>query len=70
MGTDLRLCTTFHLQTDGQSERTMQTLEDMLRACVLDFSDSWDRLMKLMEFLYNKSYYNGIGAATFEAFCG
>ena len=55
---------------NGQSERIVHTLEDMLRACVLDFSDSWDRLVKLMEFLYNNSYHSGISMAPFEALYG
>ena len=55
---------------NGQSERIVQTLEDMIRACVLDFSDSWDRLVKLMEFLYNNNYHSGIGMAPFEALYG
>ena len=51
---------------NGQSERIVQTLEDMLRASVLGFSDSWDRLVKLMEFSYNNSYHSSIGMAPFE----
>lgn len=55
MGTELRFSTAFHPQTDGQSERTIQTLEDMLRACVLDRSTSWDTSLSLIEFTYNNS---------------
>nr|GEW05849.1 hypothetical protein [Tanacetum cinerariifolium] len=50
LGTQLDMSTTYHLQTDGQSERTIQTLEDMLRACVLDFRGSWDVHLSLVEF--------------------
>ncbi|GJR63473.1 putative reverse transcriptase domain-containing protein [Tanacetum coccineum] len=57
-------------QTDGQSERTIQTLEDMLRACVLDFGKGWDRHLPLVEFSYNNSYHTSIKAAPFEALYG
>ena len=53
LGTRLNFSTTFHPQTDGQSERTIQTLEGMLRACVLEFRGSWDEYNALMEFVYN-----------------
>ncbi|GJU07081.1 putative reverse transcriptase domain-containing protein [Tanacetum coccineum] len=67
LGTQLDLSTTYHLQTDGQSERTIQTLEDMLRACVIDFRNGWDNHLPLVEFLYNNSYHTSIKAAPFEA---
>ena len=54
--TRLNFSTTFHPQTDGQSERVIQVLEDMLRGCALDFSGSWDKYIPLMEFSYNNSY--------------
>ncbi|GJU72906.1 putative reverse transcriptase domain-containing protein [Tanacetum coccineum] len=57
LGTQLDMSTTYHPQTDGQSERTIQTLEDMLRACVIDFGKGWDRHLPLVEFLYNNSYH-------------
>ncbi|GJV07087.1 putative reverse transcriptase domain-containing protein [Tanacetum coccineum] len=57
-------------ETDGQSERTIQTLEDMLRACVIDFGSSWDRHLPLVEFSYNNSYHASIKAAPFEALYG
>ncbi|GKE23544.1 putative reverse transcriptase domain-containing protein [Tanacetum coccineum] len=57
-------------KTDGQSERTIQTLEDMLRACVLDFRKGWDRHLPLVEFSYNNSYHTNIKAAPFEALYG
>ncbi|GJW66579.1 putative reverse transcriptase domain-containing protein, partial [Tanacetum coccineum] len=53
--------------TDGQSERTIQTLEDMLRACVIDFGKVWDRHLPLMEFSYNNSYHTSIKVAPFKA---
>ncbi|GKF12354.1 putative reverse transcriptase domain-containing protein, partial [Tanacetum coccineum] len=68
LGTQLDMSIAYHLQTDGQSERTIQTLEDMLRACVLDFGKSWDRHLPLVEFSYNNSYHTSIKAAPFEAF--
>ncbi|GKG19040.1 putative reverse transcriptase domain-containing protein, partial [Tanacetum coccineum] len=61
----------FHPETDGQSERTIhQTLEDMLRACVLDFGKGWDRHLPLVEFSYNNSYHTSIKADPFEALYG
>nr|GEV71090.1 putative reverse transcriptase domain-containing protein [Tanacetum cinerariifolium] len=56
--------------TDGQSERTIQTLEDMLRACVLDFGKGWDRHLPLVKFSYNNSYHTSIEAAPFEELYG
>ena len=70
MGTKLRFSTAYHPQTDGQSERTIQTLEDMLRACVLDFKGNWDRYLPLAEFAYNNSYHASIQMAPFEALYG
>ena len=70
MGTDLKLSTAFHPQTDGQSERTIQTLEDMLRACILDSKGSSLRYLHLVEFSYNNSYQASIGMAPFEALYG
>nr|GEU81660.1 reverse transcriptase domain-containing protein [Tanacetum cinerariifolium] len=57
-------------ETDGQSERTIQTLEDMLRACVMDFRKGWDRHIPLIEFSYNNSYHTSIKASPFEALYG
>nr|GEW02494.1 putative retroelement [Tanacetum cinerariifolium] len=54
------MSTGYHPQTDGQSERTIQTLEDMLRACVLNFEGSWDVHLRLVEFLYNNSYRSSV----------
>ncbi|KAI3698179.1 hypothetical protein L6452_31291 [Arctium lappa] len=69
-GTHVKLSTTYHPQTDGQSERTIQTLEDMLRSCVIDFGGSWDSHLPLVEFAYNNSYHSSIGMAPFEALYG
>ncbi|GJR44696.1 putative reverse transcriptase domain-containing protein [Tanacetum coccineum] len=70
LGTQLDMSTAYHPQTDGQSERTIQTLEDMLRACVIDFGKGWDRHLPLVEFSYNNSYHTSIKAALFEALYG
>ncbi|GJX74515.1 putative reverse transcriptase domain-containing protein [Tanacetum coccineum] len=70
LGTNLDMSTAYHPQTDGQSERTIQTLEDMLRACVIDFGNGWVRHFPLVEFSYNNSYHASIKAAPFEALYG
>ncbi|KAM0052023.1 putative nucleotidyltransferase, Ribonuclease H [Helianthus debilis subsp. tardiflorus] len=70
LGTQLNLSTAYHPQTDGQSERTIQTLEDMLRACVIDFGGNWDSHLPLIEFSYNNSYHASIKMAPFEALYG
>nr|GEZ59096.1 retrotransposon protein, putative, Ty3-gypsy subclass [Tanacetum cinerariifolium] len=70
LGTRLDLCITYHLETDGHSERTIQTLEDMLHACVLDFGKGWDKYLLLVEFSYNNSYHTSIKAAPFKALYG
>ncbi|GJW76940.1 putative reverse transcriptase domain-containing protein [Tanacetum coccineum] len=70
LGTQLNLSTAYHPQTDGQSKRTIQTLEDMLRACVIDFGNGWDNHLPLVEFSYNNSYHTSIKAAPFEALYG
>ncbi|KAD4585465.1 hypothetical protein E3N88_23066 [Mikania micrantha] len=70
LGTQLDMSTAYHQQTDGQSERTIQTLEDMLRACVVDFGNSWETHLPLVEFFYNNSYHTSIKAAPFEALYG
>ncbi|GJY28403.1 putative reverse transcriptase domain-containing protein [Tanacetum coccineum] len=65
------MSTAYHPQTDGQRERTIQILEDMLRAYVIDFGSSWDRhLLPLVEFSYNNSYHASIKAAPYEALYG
>ncbi|GJT51026.1 putative reverse transcriptase domain-containing protein [Tanacetum coccineum] len=70
LGTQLDMSIAYHPQTDGQSERTIQTLEDMLRACMIDFGKGWDRHLPLVEFLYNNSYHTSFKAAQFEALYG
>ncbi|GKC73514.1 putative reverse transcriptase domain-containing protein [Tanacetum coccineum] len=67
LGIRLDKSTAYHPQIDGQSERTIQTLEDMLRACVLDFGGSWDVYFPLVEFSYNNSYHSSVRCAPFEA---
>ncbi|GJS56136.1 putative reverse transcriptase domain-containing protein [Tanacetum coccineum] len=70
LGTNLDMSTTYHPQTDGQSERTIQTLEDMLRACAIDFGKGWVNHLPLVEFSYNNSYHASIKAAPFGALYG
>ncbi|GKB21249.1 putative reverse transcriptase domain-containing protein [Tanacetum coccineum] len=70
LGTQLDMSTSYHPETDGQSERTIQTLEDMLRACVIDFGKGWERHLPLVEFSYNNSYHASIKAAPFEELYG
>nr|GEV61871.1 putative reverse transcriptase domain-containing protein [Tanacetum cinerariifolium] len=67
LGIGLDMSTAYHPQTDGQSERTIQTLEDMLCARVIDFEKGWVNHLSLVEFSYNKSYHASIKAAPFEA---
>nr|GFB46684.1 putative reverse transcriptase domain-containing protein [Tanacetum cinerariifolium] len=70
LGTSLDMSTAYHPETDGQSERTIQTLEDMLRACVIDFGKGWVNHFPLVEFSYNNSYHASIKAASFKALYG
>ena len=70
LGTNLNTSTVYHPQTDGQSERTIQTMEDMLRVCTLDFKGSWDDHLPLVEFSYNNSYHASIGIPPYEALYG
>nr|GEV57646.1 putative reverse transcriptase domain-containing protein [Tanacetum cinerariifolium] len=70
LDTKVNMSTTYHPETDGQSERTIQTLEDMLRACVMDFGGSWDTPLPLVESSYNYSYHKSIKCAPFEALYG
>ncbi|GJU03076.1 putative reverse transcriptase domain-containing protein [Tanacetum coccineum] len=70
LGIDISMSTVYHLETDGQSERTIQTLEDMLRACVIDFGKGWVKHLPLAEFSYNNSYHASIKAAPYEALYG
>ncbi|KAK1421015.1 hypothetical protein QVD17_23053 [Tagetes erecta] len=70
LGTRLLISTAYHPQTDGQSERTIQTLEDMLRACIIDFGGSWDKHLPLAEFSYNNSYHSSIKMPPYEMLYG
>ncbi|GJY14775.1 putative reverse transcriptase domain-containing protein [Tanacetum coccineum] len=70
LGTQLDLSTAYHPETDGQSERTIQTLEDMLRACAIDFGGNWDTHLPLVEFSYNNSYHTSVKCAPFKALYG
>lgn len=70
LDTKLSFSTAYHPWTDGQTERTNQTLEDMLRARVLDFKTKWDEDPPLCEFDYNNSYLSSIGMAPYEALYG
>ncbi|GKA83173.1 putative reverse transcriptase domain-containing protein [Tanacetum coccineum] len=70
LGTSLDMSTVYHLQTDGQSERTIQTLEDMLHACAIDFGKGWVNHLPLVEFSYNNSYHASIKATPFKALYG
>ncbi|GJS85123.1 putative reverse transcriptase domain-containing protein [Tanacetum coccineum] len=70
LGTNLDMSTAYHPQTDGQTKRTIQTLEDMLRACAIDFEKGWVNHLPLVEFSYNNSYHASIKAAPFEALYG
>nr|GEV73578.1 putative reverse transcriptase domain, ribonuclease H-like domain, aspartic peptidase domain protein [Tanacetum cinerariifolium] len=70
LGTDLSMSTAYHSKTDGQSERTIQTLEDMLRACVIDFRKGWVKHLPLAKFFYNNSYHASIKVAPYKALYG
>nr|GFA08378.1 reverse transcriptase domain-containing protein [Tanacetum cinerariifolium] len=70
LGTRLDMSTAYHPKTDGQSERTIHTLEDMLRACVYDFEGSKDQHFPLVDILYNNSYHASIKASPFKALYG
>ncbi|WMV46552.1 hypothetical protein MTR67_039937, partial [Solanum verrucosum] len=70
LGSKVNLSTDFHPQIDGQVERTIQTLEDMLRACVIDFKGNWDHHLTLIEFAYNNCYHSSIQITPYEALYG
>ncbi|KZV38008.1 hypothetical protein F511_10229 [Dorcoceras hygrometricum] len=70
LGTKLTFSTAFHPQTNGQSERVIQILEDLLRACIIDFIESWDLKLPLVEFAYNNSFQASIQMAPYEALYG
>ncbi|GJY38022.1 putative reverse transcriptase domain-containing protein [Tanacetum coccineum] len=70
LDTSLAMSTAYHPEIDGQSERTIQALKDMLRACVIDFGNGWVKHLPLVEFSYNNSYHASIKAAPFEELYG
>ncbi|WMV24073.1 hypothetical protein MTR67_017458, partial [Solanum verrucosum] len=70
LGTQINLNTTVHPQTNGQVERTIQTLEDKLRACVIDFNGNWDDHLALVEFTSNNNYHSSIHMTPYEALYG
>ena len=70
MDTKLRFSTAYHPQTDGQTERTNQVLEDMLRACAIQYGTSWDKCLSYTEFSYNNSYQASLKKSPFEALYG
>jgi len=70
LGTQLKMSSAYHPQTDCQSERTIQSLEDLLRTCVLDHLGTWSDVLPLVEFTYNNSNHSSIGMAPYEALSG
>ena len=70
LGTKLTMSSAYHPQTDGQSERTIQSLEDLLRTCILDHLGAWDEVLPLIEFTYNNSFHVSIGMTPYEALYG
>jgi hypothetical protein len=70
LDTQLRLSSAYHPQTDGQTERVNQILEDMLRACALQYGRSWDNCLSYVKFLYNNSYQESLKMAPFEMLYG
>lgn len=67
LGTKLHLSSTYHPQANGQTERTIQSLEDLIRACVLEQGDALDRFLVLIEFTYNNNFHASIWIAPYEA---
>jgi len=70
LGTQLRMSSAYHPQTDRQSEWTIQSLEDLLRAYVLDHMRSWSEMLPLVEFTYNNNYHSSFGMTPYEALYG
>ena len=70
LGTQLHFSIAFYPQTDGQSKQMIQILEDMLKACILEFKGNWDKYLPLIEFAYNNSYQSSIQMAPFEELYG
>jgi hypothetical protein len=70
LDSQLHFCSAYHPQTDGQTERVNQILEDMLRACALQYGRSWDKILPCAKFSYNNSYQESLKMAPFEMLCG
>jgi len=70
MGTELRFSTAYHPQSDGQTERVNQIVEDMLRSYALQYGDSWDTSLPYAKFSYNNSYQTSLKMSPFEALYG
>ena len=70
LGSKLTMSSTYHLQIDGQSKRTIQSLEDLLRTCVLDHLGAWDEVLPLIKFTYNNNFHASIGIELYEALYG
>jgi transposase InsO family protein len=70
LGTKLIRSSSYHPQTDGQTERVNQIVEDMLRTSIMHFDKSWDKSLSLAEFSYNNSYQASLKMTPFEALCG
>ncbi|TYG85799.1 hypothetical protein ES288_A13G084200v1 [Gossypium darwinii] len=70
LGTKLHFSTVFHLQMDGQSERVIKILEDMLRCCILEYEGTWEKYLPLIEFAYKNSFQSSIKMAPYEALYG
>ena len=70
LGTKLKFSTTFHPQTDGQLERTIQILEDILQTCVMELQGSWDKHLSLIEFAYNNTFHSSLEMIPYEALYG
>jgi hypothetical protein len=70
MGTKLDFSSAYHPQTDGQTERVNQIMEDILRACVLTYGKDWEQSLPYVEFSYNNSYQARLGMSPFEALYG
>ena len=70
LGTKLFRSTAFHPETDGQMERTIRTIEDMLWMCILDWAVNWEKHLPLVEFSYNNNHHSSIGMSPYEALYG
>lgn len=70
MGTKLELSSAYHPHTDGQTWRIIQSLEDLMRVCVLEQGGNWNNYLPLVDFTYNKSFHSSIGMTLFEALYG